>query len=285
MALKDLSLEAMVSVSERLLNPPANRPQPQNKDEMYSGVLVLQRAHDNLVALNKREGEVSRLTAQYTEQLADLDREHDRCSRVLYRALEASADIAEDPVVADKCREAMGVLHPNGLSVNQLSYTEQAGNTMRVAQRVTPDLRPLLAMTTLVGIPLDTVLDRWLAAGKKLGELQAERDTLNTDHDPNRVTPAILLDARNRWIGAANAFISALNTTDYTEEEKTAILAHLRAVEAQAMKRRASGSAEAADTSDTSDASDTADVSDVAEAQGATVVPLADFQEDEVVEP
>lgn len=238
MALKDLSTEAMIATSKQILNPPANRPQTQNKEELYSGLLVLRRAHDNLVKVNRRDGEVREQIKELTVQLGELDLEHDRCSRGIHRMLSGAADITTDEKRAANYLKAIDILHPNGTSVNLLSYTEQAGNTMRVAERVTPELRQFLATVIIDGTPLDTVLDRWLVAGQTIGELQSERDMLNTDQDPERVTPAIIQDARNQWIRAANAFIAALDSTDFTEEEKTTILAHLRATEAQAMSRR-----------------------------------------------
>ncbi len=238
MALKDLSLEAMISVSARILNPPANRPQINNKDELYSGLLVLKRAHDNLVSLNRQEGELRELSAQYSEELAELDREHDRCARAIFRTLETAADISTDPQFITEIHAALTTLFPTGLAINRLSYIEQAGNALRVTERVTPALRLLLSTIPIVNHTLDTILDRWLLAGKTLGILQAERDTLHIDHDPNRVTAALIIDGRNQWIRATHAFTSALDSTDYTEPEKTSILAHLRATEQQAANRK-----------------------------------------------
>lgn len=254
MALKDLSVEAMLTVSERILNPPANRPQTDNKDELYSGLLVLRRAHEHLLKVNHREGEVQAQITQLTAKLTELDTIHDRCSRGIHRALNAIIDINDDPQKTAEYQRIMDTLHPNGLSVNVISYAEQAGNTMRVAERITPEIRQLLASTILVGVSLETVLDRWLDAGKELGRLQAERDTLNTDQDPDRITPATVLDARNQWIRATNAFVAALESTDFTQSEKTAILAHLHAVESQATARRLNQKEADAKTPTTDDA-------------------------------
>ncbi len=238
MALKDLSVEAMLTVSERILNPPANRPQTDNKDELYSGLLVLRRAHDHLLKVNHRDGEVQEQIVQLTKNLTELDVTHDRCSRSIHRTLSAVIDITDDPQKAAEYQRVMDTLHPSGLSVNVISYAEQAGNTLRITERVTPEIRQILATITLIGVSLETVLDRWLAAGKKLGSLQAERDTLNTDQDPNRITAATIVDARNQWIRATNSFIAALESTDFSPTEKTTILAHLHATETQATTRR-----------------------------------------------
>src|SRR5690554_6110187 len=96
MSLKDLTTEAMLGVSEQLLNPPADRPQLHDQIEMASSIVILKRAHSELLRLNKEEGLVREKVNEITAELAALDLEHDRASRGLHRALGAATDLTDD---------------------------------------------------------------------------------------------------------------------------------------------------------------------------------------------
>src|SRR5690606_20916441 len=138
-------------------------------------------------------------------------------------------DLCDSPDRAAAFQQVCETLHPSGLTVNQISYLEQAGNTLRVSRRINPEIRALLDTITIDGPTLNYWLDRWLAAGKKMGDLQSRREMLGTDADPNYISPAAVLAARNRWISAIHMFDISLAATDYTDTERASILATLRA--------------------------------------------------------
>lgn len=238
MSLRDLTTEAMIGVSEQLLNPPPNRPPLRDKDVLYSGLHLLTGAHEELVNINRKEGEVRAEIRALTAELTVLDAEHDRCSRGIHRVLSGSLDLCDSADKAAAYQQVCETLHPTGLSVNQITYLEQAGNTLRVSRRITPEIRALLDTIIIDKKALNYWLDRWLAAGKKIGELQSRREMLGTDEDPNFVSAAAILSARNRWIHAVNLFEVSLIATDYTEAEKTSILATLRAAQERAARAR-----------------------------------------------
>lgn len=238
MALKYLTTEAMLGVSEQLLNPPAGRPQLHDKNLLYSGLLLLTKAHEELVNINRQDGESRTEIRELTAQLTELDAEHDRCSRGIHRILSGALDLCDSPDRAAAFQQVCETLHPSGLTVNQISYLEQAGNTLRVSRRINPEIRALLDTITIDGPTLNYWLDRWLAAGKKMGDLQSRREMLGTDADPNYISPAAVLAARNRWISAIHMFEISLAATDYTDTEKASILATLRAAQQRAARAR-----------------------------------------------
>lgn len=238
MSLRDLSTEAMLGVSERLLNPPLDRPQLSDKYVLYSALHLLKGAHEELININRQEGQVRTEIRELTARLTELDAEHDRCSRGIHRVLSGSLDLCDSADKAAAYQQVCETLHPTGLSVNQITYLEQAGNTLRVSRRITPEIRALLDTITVDGRTLNYWLDRWLAVGKKIGELQSQREMLGTDADPNYISPAAVLAARNRWISAIHMFEISLAATDYTDTEKASILATLRAAQQRAARAR-----------------------------------------------
>lgn len=250
MSLKDLTTEAMLGVSEHLLNPPADRPQLHDQIEMASSIVILKRAHTELLRLNKEEGLVREKVNALKDELATLNIEHDRASRGLHRALEAAADLTDDPVKSAAYKKLREQLHPTGLAVNQISYIETAGNVLRVSERITPEARELLKSISVDGKTLEPWLDRWFDAGRKVGTLQTQREMLGTDDDPNRVSPALIQEARNTWIRAIEVFRYSLQSTPYTPDQKSAILAALQAAEVRAGRARK----KAAETKDAKDA-------------------------------
>lgn len=238
MSLKDLSTAAMIGVSEQLLNPQPDRPQLRDKQLLFSAMLLLTQAHEELVNINKKEGEVRAELRDLTAELTELDLEHDQCSRGVHRVLNGTIELCTSPDKAAAYAEVRDLLHPDGLSVNQISYLEQSGNTLRVSKRVTPEVRALLAGIIIDGQGLDVALDRWLAAGQKMGVLQSRREMLGNDDDPDYISPALVLTARNGWIRAMNLFEASLMATDYSDSDKATVLATLRAAQQRAAAAR-----------------------------------------------
>src|SRR5690606_29933845 len=129
---KILSTEAMVGVSERLLHRPPDAPPLDDKEELTSSLVILERAHHALVTLTRQQGEVDRQVQVLTRRLGVLDTGHDGDSRLVTMGLGLAAEASEDPERAEQFLDAQQTLHPTGLAVNQLSYLEQAGNARRV---------------------------------------------------------------------------------------------------------------------------------------------------------
>ncbi|MBA2664060.1 MAG: hypothetical protein H0U74_17350 [Bradymonadaceae bacterium] len=237
-ALRILTTNAMIGVTLPLINRPPNTPRLDNVTALVSSMDALNRAYKNLAALDQKEGEVKAEFDRLSALLAEGDIEHDRYSRAVYRGLSYAAESADDPQQAARYLDARQYSHPTGLSVNQISYLEQAGNTHRIAERVTPELRALFASISANGTTVEHCFDRWIVAGSLIGELEERRAAVGTEEDKGRVSASDIVRARNAWIRAMSAFVASLELTDFSEEQKTTILANLRAAQARAARSR-----------------------------------------------
>ncbi|MBA2662736.1 MAG: hypothetical protein H0U74_10605 [Bradymonadaceae bacterium] len=237
-ALKILTINAMLGVSHPLITRPPNTPKLDDVIALVSSMDAIKRAHKNLLVLDQREGEVKAEFDRLSALLADTDFEHDRFSRAVFRGLSYAAESADDAEQAALYLDAQQFTHPKGLSVNQLSYLEQAGNTLRIAERVTPEQRALFATVSANAMTVEHCFDRWLGAGRLIGELQERRAAMGTEEDEDRVSAGDIARARNAWIRAMSAFVASLELTDFSEDEKSSILASLRAAQARAARSR-----------------------------------------------
>src|SRR5690554_6274303 len=117
MNLRELKPQEMLTVTGVLLDPAEQARAILEATPILGGsVLMLEQAHERLVTVTKRAGSHEKRARELTETLTQLDADHDRKARGIYRVLEASADLAESDEEAQMYRHLMEAVFPQGLA-------------------------------------------------------------------------------------------------------------------------------------------------------------------------
>src|SRR5690554_5831732 len=96
MNLRDLAAQEMLTVSRVLLDPAEQAHAILEATPILAGsVMVLRKAHDQLLTVTKRAGSNAKRVRELTAEMTRLDARHDRKARGIYRVIEACADLAE----------------------------------------------------------------------------------------------------------------------------------------------------------------------------------------------
>ncbi|MFU8805112.1 MAG: hypothetical protein ACNA8W_14960 [Bradymonadaceae bacterium] len=238
MSRQSLLTPGMNAITEDLLNNPGKRTVLERYALTAALIPKLEGAHTNLVQVAQREGELRTRLQEIMAELASRDQTHDRMNRGIYNGLEAAADLAETPEEGQPFIAAQGDLYPERLTINSLSYLDQSGNALRIAQRATPEVRAILRQVQMGTRNLEEVLDAALENARIMGELVAEREGLSGDSDITRISANDVRQARFDWIKVINTLLSTLTLVDIPPDDHRRLLANLQAAEARATRTR-----------------------------------------------
>lgn len=239
MSMSYLTSHAMVAVSHDLLTD-AGKVGLLERDELTRGLVGRVRVvHDELSLMTKVDGELQERLAEISEEQRVCDQVHDRITRGIYRALESTADLCATAEEGRRFMEVRDVLFPEGISINTLSYREESGNVLKVAQRATVSIRAVLGLVVANGKTLEHYFDVWVENGAQLGRLVAERASLIGEDDDTRVSAGDLREVRNRWIRTMNVLSSTLDLIDMGEKDRRRLLSNLQDAVAAAVRTRA----------------------------------------------
>jgi hypothetical protein len=206
MAIKNFPTPVMISITGPWLDPTKDQPALAAHPKIAPYLPNLAQAHHDLLTQQHHAPDNSAVKA-LGEQADAADTLHDRKLRGAYNLLGALADLSDDPVQSQALISMQGKLSPEGLSVNTLSYTAEAGNAAMAAQRLTAADREELRAIPVLGETLEAHVDAWIAAGAQLGELSRKRSqaaAVNTGPSLAQVNAA-----RINWIRVVNAILGA----------------------------------------------------------------------------
>lgn len=255
MSLRNVSTPAMISLSGAWLDPEGARPQIAAIPAAAALLPLIDKGHKSLLKTQAKPRVVSDKLVEIQGKQADLDKTHDRKGRGLYLTLTGFADLVDDPELAtDMLALRDKIFDPEtGLRVLQVSYAEEAGEVALLEERLDDEDRALLKK---LGYPEGKLLDAHKArvsAGKKLGDLEKEKNTLANEesHDATTTMPADVLRARNVWIQGARALVQVLDLAEVDAKTRSHILAPLAEAERKADLRasKSGGSQPAEDDS------------------------------------
>lgn len=244
MSLRNVSTQTMASISETWLSPKGTRPLIEAIAPAAALLPSLQKANDGLKKAQAQPQQVPEKLQEIQKKQTELDRLHDRKGRGKYLVLSGFAEIADDPELVSQLLALRDkIFDPaNGLRVLQASYAEEAGEVILLEERLDDEDRALLKkMPCPKGNLLDVHQAR-VTAGKKLGALEHEKNTLMSDLGgaPGEVMmPADVQRARNAWIKAARALATIIDLDDLDAATRAKILGPLEEAERKADARAA----------------------------------------------
>lgn len=192
-------------------------------------------AHADLVT-TQQNGPTAQRMAEIRDELAALHSRLGDVLRGIYHGLTAQEHLARDPAVSAAARKLRRKMFPDKLMATRKSYRGQAGQAMLLETRLSDGDRELLQrLSTLEGVSFANAVDEWFEIAASMGALEDERAG-----DAHRViTAADVSAARNRWIRAVRAFITALRLRQDVPGELLVILDRLERAGQQAARRRA----------------------------------------------
>lgn len=289
MNLRDLSVEEMVTVSAVLLDADGDLlPILRGHELLVGPTSVIQRAHARLLTVQQQAGSNERRVRELTETMTRLDGRHDRKARGVHKVLEGGYDLAQDEREEQIFQDLKETLFPNGLSITQRSYREQAGTAKRVQERLTDEDRERLRVTTIGSRPLLESVEEWLDTGQRIARLEAERARLQQDDSDDAVSAGEVRDARLFWIRAVKSLVTMIDFTDLDDSDKRALLANIEDAARKATEARRRAQSRAVEVSEENSDADVAEPAspngDVPEEPGEEPTPQED-EDSEVTEP
>ena len=231
MALRDLSTETMLAISGTWLDREGDRPKLETDSVVKAYLGRLEVAHEGLRSHRSLEGDLDKQIASLIKRTTALDQRHDRKARAIYGALTAAVNLTDDLIQRKDYREAQRVIFPEGLSIVQCSYLEEAGAVEALAARSTPEVREKLAQIRFRDVGLDQVLDEWIEAGRELGRAQLERMRLERQDDKESVVASDIYRSRLVWIRTVNSMIDLLAISQVPPNTRDELLAGLRSAQ------------------------------------------------------
>ncbi len=234
MALRDMSQQAMISVTIGLTDPDNDETRALLAEPSLAGIVPLVvDARSELVTLQPEVPSTER-AAQIQIQLGELDGEFDETIRGAFYVMTAWSHLVSAPAKKEAWLRLRDHLFSMGLSLTLRSYREEAGEAEMIQARLSPEVRAELAAIPTPDGTLAQTFDRVVDLGLRIGALEDERT-------PAAATSPTLagrvLVARNRWIRAVNALLSVI---DMLQVPADGPIARFRdRVQAEAAKRRA----------------------------------------------
>lgn len=241
MALPNLTTETMVALSDRWLDPKKQRDHFTALPLLTPLLSLVEAAHGDLVAKQKRGLAVDEAIAAIQREEARRDARHDRKIRGAFAVLSGFADLTDDPDKALALLDLRDRLLPIGLKATIRSYIDEAGDAKRLPSRLDEASKALLHKMPTPDGPLHFHVDAWTAEAAQIGILEERRDSFLQDDLSGGGGPTAgeMTRARNEWIRVARAVESNLALEHgATPEVVESLLGPLRRAEARADQRR-----------------------------------------------
>jgi hypothetical protein len=239
MAIRNLSVQAMLGISGAWLDPGRERPLIAGIPLLAPFLDELESAHDDLSRMPAAGSDIDAELEALTRQATALDALHDRKLRGIYGVLTAFADLADGPGEAARYLDLADRLFPSGLKGAKRSYLDEADEAALTAKRLTDDIRRTLEALPVPGGTLADEMDAWLDAGKALGDVEEKRVRLSRDKEETSVSIEDLSKARGRWSRVVNTMLQILDLVPSLETaSRSRLLDPLKAAEADADRER-----------------------------------------------
>jgi hypothetical protein len=166
--------------------------------------------------------------------LGDLDREFDDLVRAI-DSISATFALAF-PDRAAEYQTLKETLFPEGLSIVNSSYRNEAGETERIFERVEakPQVRAIIEETTLNGVSLTSWFDRLVDVGRRIGPIAARYNVQESKAE------AVLLEfkARQRWLSMVTTMRRTTQLAGWTPEHTEAIFGQVDRISASRDRAR-----------------------------------------------
>ena len=229
MNLRDLSAEAMLVLSQELVDPDGEfRPKMEADTFLAGPCKLIVQAHAQLLPAYEKAGASAQRIRYLTRKMAELDASHDHRARAIYLVLENVIALSEGTPKEQDYRDLKETLFPKGRGIVRQSYRDQAGTAKRVQKQLTDEHRDLLRE---IGYGKKNLLDDveiWLDEARRIAKKQAQRARLQNDEDDDAISAGEVQQARFFWVNAVNSLVDMVDYSGLDDRERKALLANIR---------------------------------------------------------
>jgi hypothetical protein len=234
MAPKLLTLDEMAHVSAVMLNPEGQVHAALQSSPVLSPFLPLLAAAHGQVLTALPKAPDPRL-AKLVEEAMAVDAVHDSLVNSVYGMLTGLSGLSDD---GSEYLELRSKLFPEGIAgAANITYEGQAGYAKRFRANLNGALESQLASISAGKKNLLEIVNEWLDAGDRLGQIGQQQQQIKADAAP--AAPGAISEARFGWIRIINVLQSAASVAPLSEAQRQAIFATLNEVEAKADQRAA----------------------------------------------
>lgn len=247
-------------------------------DPLGQSILVkVAGAHDRLRKQQHQRTLTLRLVERLRDELEQLDATHDGAARAVYFALTALLHgLSGDERVA-AFSQLRDTLFPEGLSVVNRSYLDEAGEAVELEERVTPEMLTLLASVPFADRTLADVYREWIAAGKAIGQHAQQRARIQASLSTDGTAAADIdvRSARRQWVATVVTFLRVLDLLDLPEKARETLVSPLQISVKAALASRSRAPASEPDAQPEPDEQPAPD--EQAQPEGEAVEPSAEL--------
>ncbi|TXD34077.1 hypothetical protein FRC98_19670 [Lujinxingia vulgaris] len=238
MSLTYLNSPSMIAVFEDLLNSPEKRKIFESDPMVAPFVGPMEAANRDLIFLTRQEGECARELKEIGDELKECSERHNALCRALDAGFTFATYLCQTPREQRPIETARAVVLPDGLSVINSAYRDQAGHALRVEDRLDTALRDTLGRVLFDGEDLNALVDEYVTIGHRMNVLTARRAELQGETDTTRISARDLRQARYQWIKVTTSLINVVELSGLSENDKRRLLANLNQAQAQAQLRK-----------------------------------------------
>lgn len=220
MAIKDVKTGEMIDITRDWLTEekrtifeayPLTREYPPLLQSIHTSLSKTEQSKTDSLSEEERK--------KLSELLDELDDRFDSTARDVDIICKAFARAFPDKSQA--YTKVRTVILPDGLSIINTSYRNEAGETERIVERLerNPDVRKTIDKTKLNDVPFSEWVDRLVDAGRRIGPLAARYDV------PKSQREAVLAEfkERNRWTKMVTTLRRTIDLAEWTPEHIEAI--------------------------------------------------------------
>lgn len=132
-------------------------------------------------------------------------------------------------------------------------YLALTGEATQMEKRLKPEHWQTLDQIRIAQISASDVLRYWMSLARSISKKEIRRGELRSKNDASEITRGQVAKARNNWIRVANSFLSAVEISGLTEEQRALVLTPIQEAERSAVENRlrrvATAAAKAAESS------------------------------------
>ncbi|RDV37598.1 hypothetical protein DV096_13930 [Bradymonadaceae bacterium TMQ3] len=238
MSLNNLNSPSMIAVFEDLLNNPEKRKIFESDPMVEPFLAPIEKSNRDLIFLTRQEGECARELKEIGDELKERSERHNAICRALDAGFTFATHLCQTLREKRPVESARAVVLPDGLSVINSAYRDQAGHALRVEDRLDAPLRATLSRVLFDGEDLNVLVDEYVGIGHRMNELTARRAELQGEEDTTRISASDLRQARIQWIKVTTSFVNVVELSSLSDTDKRRLLANLNQAQAQAQPRK-----------------------------------------------
>ncbi len=252
MSYRNMTPEAMITVSQRWLDPERDLP-TLTQSPMIAGFLpAIESAHNGLIDKQVLLSVVANDIETTQTELVRSDTRHDRLKRGVHYVLTGLAELADADADEERAlayTDLRDRLLPLGLLEISRPYIDEVGDAERLPGRLDDENRALMASIETPSGTIEGHVEAWIEAANELGRLserRAELERARADGQSAVTTQGEAHNAKLQWIRMARALEANLALEPaLSDAQREQILRPLKRAEAEAdvrvARRRADG--------------------------------------------